>query len=127
MKAKRSLIECRQCNRKRKIKKQREEATQKGNKEPHGAPGEIARPPSLSVGLGVAGEGRVHRRRNRGGGGGGGTGGMCPPKFHKLLYKLLTTLCVVSDCAPPNQKVFPTPLELLVYQSFIPGVSAPCH
>ena len=39
--------------------------------------------------------------------GGGGTGGMCPPKFHKLLYKLLTTLCVVSDCAPPI-KVFPT-------------------
>ena len=27
-----------------------------------------------------------------GGGGGGGTGGMCPPCFHKLLYKLLTTL-----------------------------------
>ena len=46
-----------------------------------------------------------HRRRNR-----GGTGGMCPPIFHKLLYKLLTTLYVVSDCAPPNQKVFPTPL-----------------
>ena len=38
----------------------------------------------------------VHRRKNQ-----GGTGGMCPPKFHKLLYKLLTTLCVVSDCAPP--------------------------
>ena len=35
---------------------------------------------------------------------------MCPPMFHKLLYKLLTALCVVSDCAPPNQKVFPTPL-----------------
>ena len=43
---------------------------------------------------------------------GGGTGGMCPPKFHKLLYKLLTTLCVVSDCVcPPNQKVFPMPLN----------------
>ena len=36
----------------------------------------------------------------------GGTGGMCPPKFHKLLYKLLTTLCVVSDCAPPIKKSF---------------------
>ena len=37
---------------------------------------------------------------------------MCPPMFHKLLYKLLTTLCVVSNCAPPPpiQKVFPTPL-----------------
>ena len=33
-----------------------------------------------------------HRHRNR-----GGTRGMCPPMFHKLLYKLLTTLCVVSD------------------------------
>ena len=33
--------------------------------------------------------------------GGEGTRGMCPPMFHKLLYKLLTTLCVVSDCAPP--------------------------
>ena len=32
---------------------------------------------------------------------GGGTGGMCPPMFHKLLYKLFTTLCVLSDCAPP--------------------------
>ena len=33
---------------------------------------------------------------------GGGTGGMCPPMFNKLLYNwLLTTLCVVSDCAPP--------------------------
>ena len=31
---------------------------------------------------------------------------MCPPKFHKLLYKLLTTLCVVSDCAPPIKKSF---------------------
>ena len=41
------------------------------------------------------------RRRNR-----GGTGGMCPPKFHKLLYKLFTTLCVVSDCAPPIKKSF---------------------
>ena len=37
---------------------------------------------------------------------GGGTGGMCPPMFHKLLYKLLTTLCVVSDCAPPIKKSF---------------------
>ena len=35
---------------------------------------------------------------------------MCTPIFHKLLYKLLTTLCVVLDCAPPNQKVFPMPL-----------------
>ena len=44
----------------------------------------------------------LHRRRNR-----GGTGGMCPPpKFDKLLYKLLTTLCVVSDCAPPIKKSF---------------------
>ena len=29
---------------------------------------------------------------------------MCPPKFHELLYKLLATLCVVSDCAPPTIK-----------------------
>ena len=41
----------------------------------------------------------THRRRNQ-----GGTGGMCPPKFHKLLYKLLTTLCVVINCAPPQSK-----------------------
>ena len=47
---------------------------------------------------------------------GGGTRGMYPPKFHKLLYKLLTTLCVVSDCVcPPNQKVFPTPDVLILY------------
>ena len=38
--------------------------------------------------------------------GGGGTGGMCPPKLDKLLYKLLNTLCVVSDCAPPIKKSF---------------------
>ena len=38
----------------------------------------------------------------------GGAPGACAPM---LLYKFLTTLCVVSDCAPPpNQKVFPTPL-----------------
>ena len=43
----------------------------------------------------------MHRHRNR-----GGTGGMCPPMFHKLLYKLHTTLCVVSDCAPPIKKSF---------------------
>ena len=41
-----------------------------------------------------------HRRRNR-----GGTGGMCPPMFHKLSYKLLTTLCVVSDCAPQSKSL----------------------
>ena len=35
------------------------------------------------------------------GGKGGAPGACAPPKFHKLLYKLLTTLCVVSDCAPP--------------------------
>ena len=29
-----------------------------------------------------------------------------PPKFHKLLYKLLTTLHVVSNCAPPIKKSF---------------------
>ena len=46
-----------------------------------------------------------HRRRNR-----GGTGGMCPPNFHRLLYKLLTTLCVISTGPPPNQKVFSTPM-----------------
>ena len=38
-----------------------------------------------------------HRRRNRG-------HVPPPPMFHKLLYKLLTTLCVVSDCAPPQSK-----------------------
>ena len=27
-----------------------------------------------------------------------------PPMFYKLLYKLLTTLCVVSDCVPPIKK-----------------------
>ena len=38
-------------------------------------------------------------------GGGGDTGGMCPlPTFQKLLYKLLITLCVVSNCAPPPIK-----------------------
>ena len=52
-----------------------------------------------------------HRHRNRGGGG-GGTGGMCPPSFHKLLYKLLTTLCAVLT-VPPQSKVFPTPLLML--------------
>ena len=31
---------------------------------------------------------------------------MCPPMFHKLLYKLLTTLCVVSDSAPPINMPF---------------------
>ena len=42
---------------------------------------------------------------------GGAPGACAPPSFHKLLYKLLTTLCVVSNCAPPpNQKVFPTPM-----------------
>ena len=46
----------------------------------------------------------VHRCRNQ-----GGTGGMCPPMFHKLLCKLLTTLCVVSDCAPPIKKSFLRP------------------
>ena len=49
-----------------------------------------------------------HRRRNR-------AGACAPPKFHKLIYKLLTTLCVVSDCAPPNQKVFPTPLSSYIF------------
>ena len=49
---------------------------------------------------------------------------MCPPKFHELLYKLLTTLCVVSDCAPPpNQKVFPTPLTKGGREQF-PGIRA---
>ena len=52
----------------------------------------------------------IHRRRNWGGGGGGGGGGhrghVPPPKFHNLLYKLLTTLCVVSDCDPPIKKSF---------------------
>ena len=32
---------------------------------------------------------------------------MCPPKF----YKLLTTLCVVSNCAPPIKKSFPMPMS----------------
>ena len=38
------------------------------------------------------------------GGGGGGHWGHVPPSFHKLLYKLFTTLCVVSNCAPPQSK-----------------------
>ena len=46
-----------------------------------------------------------HRRRNWGGGG-GGMGGMFPPSFHELLYKLLTTLYVVSNCAPLPIKSF---------------------
>ena len=53
---------------------------------------------------------------------GGGTGGMCPPKFRKLLYKLLTTLCGVADCAaPPNQKVFSTPLIMTVEAAGLSG------
>ena len=39
-------------------------------------------------------------------GGGGGHRGHVPPVFYKLLYKLLTTLCVVSDCAPQIKKSF---------------------
>ena len=46
---------------------------------------------------------------------------MCPPppSFHKLLYKLLTTLDVVSNCAPPIKKSFlrhcmPTPFSLIL-------------
>ena len=57
-----------------------------------------------------------HRRRNRGGGGGHRGHVPPPPMFHKLLYKLLTTLCVVSDCAPPIKKSF---LHLcLLYRNF---------
>ena len=50
---------------------------------------------------------------------GGGTGGMCPPSFYKLLYKLLTTICVISNCAPrpPNQKS----LSYTYMQSITPG------
>ena len=43
-------------------------------------------------------------------GGGGGTGGMCPPMFHKLLYKLLTTLCsfrlVLTSLVPKVRPAF---------------------
>ena len=40
------------------------------------------------------------------GGGGGGTGRVLPPpSFHKLLYKLLTTLCVVSNWAPQSKSL----------------------
>ena len=46
------------------------------------------------------------------GGGGKAPGAYAPPSFHKLLYKLLTTLCVVINCASPNQKPFPTPLVM---------------
>ena len=42
---------------------------------------------------------------------------MCPPMFHKLLYKLLTTLCVVSDCAPPSPP--PPPNQSLSYASIL--------
>ena len=35
---------------------------------------------------------------------------MCPPKFHKLLYKLLTTLCVVLDCAPQSKSLSYAPV-----------------
>ena len=49
-----------------------------------------------------------HRRRNRGR---AGHRGHVPPKFSNVIYKLLTTLCVVTNCAPPpNQKVFSMPL-----------------
>ena len=46
----------------------------------------------------------------------GGAGAVLPQVFI-TLYKLLTTICVVSNCAPPplppNQKVFPTPMYVL--------------
>ena len=45
-------------------------------------------------------QGMDHRRRNQ-----GGTGGMCSPKFHELLYKLLATLYVVSNCAPQSKSL----------------------
>ena len=38
---------------------------------------------------------------------------MYPPKFHKFLYKLLTTQCVVSDCAPLIKKSFLRPWIVL--------------
>ena len=36
----------------------------------------------------------------------GALGAYAPPSFHKLLYELLTTLCVVSNCAPAIIKSF---------------------
>ena len=59
----------------------------------------------LTTGYGVG-----HRRRNREG---GAPGACALPSFYKLLYKLLTPLYVVSNCAPSNQKVFPTPLWVI--------------
>ena len=40
--------------------------------------------------------------------GGGAPGACTPPSFHKLLYKLLTTLYVVSNCAPPIKTSYAT-------------------
>ena len=45
-----------------------------------------------------------------------GTVGECaPPSFHKLLYKLLTTLCVVSNCAPPPPPLPPIKKSFLCH------------
>ena len=47
-----------------------------------------------------------------------GTGGWEHPEhvpsqsFHKLLYILLIKLCVVSNCPPPQSKIFPMPRSL---------------
>ena len=35
----------------------------------------------------------------------GALGACAPPKFHKLVYKLLTTLYVVSGCAPQSKRL----------------------
>ena len=43
------------------------------------------------------------------GGGGGALGACAPQTFHKLSYKLLTTLCVVQTVSPQS-KSFPTPM-----------------
>ena len=59
----------------------------------------------------------IYRRRNQ-----GGTGGMCPPKFHKLLYKLLTTLYVVSNCAPKAKSLSYTTVKFLPILACLPQV-----
>ena len=51
---------------------------------------------------------------------------MCPPKFHKLLYKLFTTLYVVSDCAPPIKKSFLRPCLVIASTDQYRAVSATC-
>ena len=54
---------------------------------------------------------RQHRHRNR-----GGTGGTCPPQVFNLCHahSICPVLQIYILC-PPNQKVFPTPLDRVVF------------